>query len=469
MRIVGVMVAACGVAVCASGARGQALPGNVLVVRANAVPGGDGLTWATAFDDIYEALVAVQASWGVKNELWFTGGSYGRRTTQSPICGDVSVPLSIVGPLDMYGGFVGSEVVRSQRGAGGVGNVMGNRVTIDGVVSDLMSFSVFAATAPLCGDSGSLTIRDSTLCNASMLVGGKRGGTVRVTGSVIEDGSFAVSCGSSSATGSFVGSGSVFRRVGVSVPCGGISGGRYEGGVLNAGGGSIENVWMLRGRASANPPGGSAIANSTFIGSSVSAGRVISQSFGINSTYFLLPIGPCFSGGSLTNSLVDCRSFAPPGDAFVGTTLQWTTVNTRFVGFVTGPGVDSGSPIDTGNNDLVPPGLFTDIDGNPRFVGTATPAGGVGAAPRVDRGAVEALVPGSVVTTPAYCYANMDGSSALVGGTAVPTISPADFVAFLGLFRDGHPLANCDASTGSPTVDSADFACFLSKYRAGCS
>ena len=50
-----------------------------------------------------------------------------------------------------------------------------------------------------------------------------------------------------------------------------------------------------------------------------------------------------------------------------------------------------GSPcIDAGNNSAVPPGITTDLDGNPRFVDDpATPDTGSGSPPIVDMGAYE--------------------------------------------------------------------------------
>ncbi|QYU68505.1 hypothetical protein J4558_27560 [Leptolyngbya sp. 15MV] len=67
------------------------------------------------------------------------------------------------------------------------------------------------------------------------------------------------------------------------------------------------------------------------------------------------------------------------------------------------------------------------------------------------------------------CWANCDGS------TTTPKLSPADFVCFLNLYRQGttgsliaqwSSYANCDQSTGTPVLSPADFVCFLNKYRA---
>ncbi len=60
------------------------------------------------------------------------------------------------------------------------------------------------------------------------------------------------------------------------------------------------------------------------------------------------------------------------------------------------------------------------------------------------------------------CYANADGSN------VVPTLTAADFTAFLASFRAGDSFANCDGSTSVPTLTAADFTCFLTKFRTGC-
>jgi hypothetical protein len=60
------------------------------------------------------------------------------------------------------------------------------------------------------------------------------------------------------------------------------------------------------------------------------------------------------------------------------------------------------------------------------------------------------------------CYANADGSN------TAPTLTAADFTAFLAAFRAGDAYANCDGSTGSPSLTAADFTCFLTKFRTGC-
>jgi hypothetical protein len=76
--------------------------------------------------------------------------------------------------------------------------------------------------------------------------------------------------------------------------------------------------------------------------------------------------------------------------------LEWQTGNTESDPLLVGPGTGDyrlgpGSPcIDAGNNDAVPAGITTDIEGNDRFVDDpATPDTGHGVKPIVDIGACE--------------------------------------------------------------------------------
>jgi hypothetical protein len=114
----------------------------------------------------------------------------------------------------------------------------------------------------------------------------------------------------------------------------------------------------------------------------------------------------------------------------------------------------AGSPaIDTGSNDLVPRGLFHDTLRRPRFAGTATPPGGQGAAPRVDRGAAE-FAHGQ--GNRPFCIADMNHDGA---------VNSEDVARFLALFSIGHPLGDLN-SDGA--FNSADLVRFQEILREGC-
>ncbi len=75
----------------------------ILHVNGAATPGGNGLTWATAFDTLDGALAAAKANNNVL-EVWVATGTY-----------SANAPFDIRDRLGVYGGFVGTEVLRQQR------------------------------------------------------------------------------------------------------------------------------------------------------------------------------------------------------------------------------------------------------------------------------------------------------------------------------------------------------------------
>jgi predicted outer membrane repeat protein len=78
-------------------------------VDADAAAGGDGLSWATAFDDLQLALAAIQAG----DEVWVAEGTY----TPTVPDGDRTISFSFDDfvAIGLYGGFAGWETARDQR------------------------------------------------------------------------------------------------------------------------------------------------------------------------------------------------------------------------------------------------------------------------------------------------------------------------------------------------------------------
>jgi hypothetical protein len=64
--------------------------------------------------------------------------------------------------------------------------------------------------------------------------------------------------------------------------------------------------------------------------------------------------------------------------------------------------------------------------------------------------------------TPAWCYANCDGS---IGS---PMLTPNDFLCFINRYAEASLFANCDGSTATPALTPNDFQCFLNAYATGC-
>ena len=81
-------------------------PPTVLYVKQDTPGGDDGASWATAFDDLQSALAVATPS----QEVWVAEGTYFPSTDLNP-----SNSFMLVAGVEIYGGFRGDEVLRSQR------------------------------------------------------------------------------------------------------------------------------------------------------------------------------------------------------------------------------------------------------------------------------------------------------------------------------------------------------------------
>lgn len=84
--------------------------GQVVHVDASAAPGGDGKSWATAFDDLMDGLAAAAAD-PAAQEVWVAAGTY----TPAPPGGDRSRTFALVNGIAVLGGFDGTETLAEQR------------------------------------------------------------------------------------------------------------------------------------------------------------------------------------------------------------------------------------------------------------------------------------------------------------------------------------------------------------------
>lgn len=93
--------------------RPTAVPGlpSVIHVRSDAPAGGDGLTWATALNDLNHALCLAAGSQGAVEEIWVKSGTY----FPDQGSGDRTATFRLRDHLAIYGGFAGTETQRGQR------------------------------------------------------------------------------------------------------------------------------------------------------------------------------------------------------------------------------------------------------------------------------------------------------------------------------------------------------------------
>lgn len=82
-----------------------------LYVNASAAGGGNGQSWATAFNDLQDAISVAVQSRGAVNEIWVAKGAY------KPDRGlnDRLISFRLVENVAIYGGFAGGETQLSQR------------------------------------------------------------------------------------------------------------------------------------------------------------------------------------------------------------------------------------------------------------------------------------------------------------------------------------------------------------------
>ena len=83
----------------------------VLFVDASAAPGGDGLGWATAFNDLQDALCQAARAQGDVEQVWVAAGTY----TPDQGTGLRQMSFRLQSELAIYGGFTGTETTVGQR------------------------------------------------------------------------------------------------------------------------------------------------------------------------------------------------------------------------------------------------------------------------------------------------------------------------------------------------------------------
>ncbi len=86
-------------------------PPVVRYVDGGAPPGGDGLSWATAYDDLQDALEEAAGSGGLVNNIWVAAATY----TPDRSTGDPYSTFQLLNGIGLFGGFSGIETSLDQR------------------------------------------------------------------------------------------------------------------------------------------------------------------------------------------------------------------------------------------------------------------------------------------------------------------------------------------------------------------
>ena len=100
----------------------------VIHVRANALSGGDGLSWATAFNDLQDALAAADLC---RPEIWVAAGTYWP-TTGTNRTEAFDVPAN----ARVYGGFAGTETSFTQRNVSANATILSGDIGVPDEASD---------------------------------------------------------------------------------------------------------------------------------------------------------------------------------------------------------------------------------------------------------------------------------------------------------------------------------------------
>ena len=84
----------------------------VIYVDDNASVGGDGTSWATAYQYLQDAIAGVASG----DEIWVAEGTYKPDQGAGKTAGDRTASFNLVNGLGMYGGFKGTESTREPLG-----------------------------------------------------------------------------------------------------------------------------------------------------------------------------------------------------------------------------------------------------------------------------------------------------------------------------------------------------------------
>lgn len=147
------------VAATVSLALGHSAAAGTIFVRSTASGANNGTTWADAYADLQVALAAAVAT----DEIWVAAGTYKPTATV-----DRTISFSLKDGVGVYGGFAGTETMRSQR------NTVANVTILSG---DIGTVGVATDNSYHVVTSGS-TVTSSGILDGFTVTGGRADGGV---------------------------------------------------------------------------------------------------------------------------------------------------------------------------------------------------------------------------------------------------------------------------------------------------
>jgi predicted outer membrane repeat protein len=474
-----------------TGSRSALADASIVYVDADASPGGDGQAWGTAYNYLQDALDEANANGASDYEIWVAEGIYcpDEDGDGDHISGAMTETFRLnYNNVQLYGGFVATETIRSQRdwqanvtvlsgdidgndttNADGVvtdaDNVSGNNTNhvlfLDGVTNEPITgtttidgFTITAGQATSTSGGGLYcdghegNQLDPHICSPALtniifsgnLAEGSGGAMFNYAyhngessptlTNVIFSGNSAKNGGAMYNDGHFAGESSptLTNVIFKDNSAGGATGAAYSHGGAMCNGGyqgtsSPTLVNVVFSNNSAEDDGGAmynsgthgranpTLTNVTFSGNSAGddGGAMYNSSYPIPDNLNLSNVilwGNTAEdrGDQMYNSYMSLIiGYSDVQGGLLGSGMYYSNStltdlggnidsNPRFVGAAFGNLrlFDTSPCIDAGDNDAVPSGITTDLDGNPRFVEFPPPGGtGNGTPPLVDMGAYE--------------------------------------------------------------------------------
>ncbi|MFG0318482.1 MAG: right-handed parallel beta-helix repeat-containing protein [Planctomycetota bacterium JB042] len=452
----------------------------VVYVDRLAAPGGNGTSWATAFDGLAAGLSAAQPG----DEIWVTAGAYANG----------GAPFQMPAGVALYGGFGGNETALSQRDFElNVTELDGQGTTrimeipdsaqpdtiIDGVTFkdgyDFSTLTIGTLMLPqgkggaIYSYSGSPTIRNSRFVNNQ----------VNQNGAVIYDynGSptFESCVFEGNVAGESAGVGYLYNASFTMRDCvlSGNEATNNDGGAIYAysnGAPLLVNCLIVGNRAPSSSGDGGAIYRYGSSSNPVPLTMVNCTVSGNSAGGRAGAMYDYYGQSVIVNTILHGNTAPNAPNLYNGssgsTNVTYSCVEGGFagVGNIAGPPVfksatdfhvDVTSPcLDAGDNTALPAGVATDLAGDPRFIDTpAAPDTGVGPAPIVDMGAYEGTgCPGPTTAYGAGCPGS-GGVVPVLSATPCPRVGQQISLTFSNGLGGAPAIVFAGLAQGSTTID----------------